>query len=454
MSKNKNINKNKRIVIIGGGITGLTAALICMKNGHNVTILESSETVGGLLNSFKIGGTLLEKFYHHFFTHDKELLWMLDELGLVNKVVYKKTSMGVFTNNNTYKFNGPLDLFKFKPFNLIDIFRFGLTSLYLALLSDWRKMEGYPALAWFERYSGKKVTNTIWKPLIEGKFGPYATKLPISWMVGRLSQRFRSRDNGDEKLGYLTGSFQVLVEALVKKLEDGGTIFEKNFKVENVLIEKESINSVYGSGKYIYGDVFLFCTPLNVTAGLVKVDNSYFRSLNEVEYFGALCVILELKTNLTEFYWLNIADENISFVGIIEQTNFVDKEIYNGNHVVYLTKYFDNESFYAKAPEAEIERMMISDLKKIKPSFDERDIISVRTFRSKTAAIVCDLNFSDKIPTYKTPIENMYIASMVHVYPDERSANNSIRIAKYACKNIGMDVSFIPEGDSLSGKIG
>ena len=119
-----------------------------------------------------------------------------------------------------------------------------------------------------------------------------------------------------------------------------------------------------------------------------------------------------------------------------------------------MTKYFDNESFYAKAPEAEIERMMISDLKKIKPSFDERDIISVRTFRSKTAAIVCDLNFSDKIPTYKTPIENMYIASMVHVYPDERSANNSIRIAKYACKNIGMDVSFIPEGDSLSGKIG
>lgn len=444
----------KNIVIVGGGITGLSSAYIAMKNGYNVTILESSEKVGGLLNSFKIGNTQLERFYHHFFTHDKELLWILEELNLKDKILFKKTSMGIFTNGAVYKFNSPLDLFKFKPFNLIDIFRFGLTIVYLALFSDWKKMEGFPAIKWFERYSGKKVTNIIWRPLIEGKFGPYTKILPISWMVGRLSQRFRSRESGDEKLGYLKGSFQVLVDALVKKLEKKGVRFEKNFLVDEVIVSKDRIVSVKGGGRVILGDVFLFCTPLNVTEKLIKIDNKYFNSLKKIEYFGAVCVILELKNSLTDFYWLNIADENLSFVGIIEQTNFEDKKTYNNSHIVYLTKYFDNESFYAKAKDSEIEKLMISDIVKIKPNFDKSDILSVRTFRSKTAAVVCDLNFSQKIPTYKTPIDNMYIASMVHVYPDERSANNSIRVAKYVCKDMGMDVSFIPEGNSLSGKTG
>jgi hypothetical protein len=43
---------------------------------------------------------------------------------------------------------------------------------------------------------------------------------------------------------------------------------------------------------------------------------------------------------------------------------------------------------------------------------------------------------------------------MAHVYPDERSANNSIRIAAEACKVMGISAEIIPQNASLSGKIG
>ena len=40
---------------------------------------------------------------------------------------------------------------------------------------------------------------------------------------------------------------------------------------------------------------------------------------------------------MTNYYWLNIADEKLSFGGIIEQTNFIRPSFYNNNHIVYLS---------------------------------------------------------------------------------------------------------------------
>lgn len=43
----------KKIVIVGAGISGLTAAAYLSKEGHDVTLLEKSEDIGGLIGSFE-----------------------------------------------------------------------------------------------------------------------------------------------------------------------------------------------------------------------------------------------------------------------------------------------------------------------------------------------------------------------------------------------------------------
>ncbi len=114
------IENHADLIIIGGGITGLSAAYLAAKKGQKVTIIESSKTFGGLLRTFDIGGNRLEYFYHHFFTHDQELNWLIKDLGIKEKLYFKKTSMGVFKNGKIYKFNSPLDLFRFEPINFFD----------------------------------------------------------------------------------------------------------------------------------------------------------------------------------------------------------------------------------------------------------------------------------------------------------------------------------------------
>jgi protoporphyrinogen oxidase len=173
-----------------------------------------------------------------------------------------------------------------------------------------------------------------------------------------------------------------------------------------------------------------------------------------VEYFGAVCTILELKQSLSNIYWMNVADEGFPFGGVIEHTNFLPKEEYGGSHIVYLSRYFAMSEDLATMTEEEIKVRMIPPLKRINPDFSEDWIKNVFVFKTNTAATVCDLNFSERVPSCKTTYENLYVANMAHIYPDERSTNNSIRVAAEACKVMGIDTAEVPYGASYSGQIG
>lgn len=441
----------EKLTIIGGGMTGLATAYIAAKQGVKVTILEGSDKIGGLLNTFEIGGNQLEHYYHHFFTHDVELNWLLKDLGIEKQTFYKKTTMGFFRNGKIYDFNTPIDLLKFKPLGLIDKLRFGLTSVFLGKFADWRKNENVSTYDWFVKWAGQNVTNAIWKPMLDIKFGPYSKSVPLSWMIGRLAQRLNSRKGGDERLGYIAGSWKTLMDTMNQKLKEMGVEILVNEKVEEIKIENGKVLGVKTSNQTIEGGKFLITIPQIYLKEILK-GNSI--GGENIEYFGAVCTILELKKQFSDIYWMNVADEGFPFGGVIEHTNFIPKEEYGGSHILYLSRYFAMSEKLATMTEEEIKTVMIPPLKRINPEFSEDWIKNVFVFRTFTGATVCDLNFSSKVPPCQTPFENLYLANMAHIYPDERSTNNSIKVAAEACKAMGFKTEFVPAGNSLSGNIG
>ncbi|MCR9286647.1 MAG: FAD-dependent oxidoreductase [Bacteroidetes bacterium] len=445
----------RSIIIVGGGITGLSAAYIAAKSGRKVRVIEAKEQFGGLLNTFPIGGNRLEFFYHHFFTHDVELLWLLRELKLEDQIIWDNTQMGIYRNKKIYSFNSPTDLLKFKPISFFGKIRFGLTSFFLGKFADWQIKEGISALDWFYKYAGKSVTDSIWKPLLDIKFGPYANEVPLSWMIGRLRQRMNSRKKGAEQLGYLDGSLQILLDALLKELKDLGVELISGAPVLELIIENQTLNGIITEkGIFKNGD-FLFTIPtVFLTKLLEKEAPKYAQKLNQIEYFGAVCTILEMKKPLSDFYWLNIADSGFPFGGVIEHTNLINAKNYNHSHIAYLSRYFASTEPIYEMTNEEISELMVEKIKIIFPDFDFHDLIKIHVFRTNTAATVCDKFFSKKIPKCMSPIRNLFLSNMAHVYPDERSANNSIRIAAEACKVMGISAEIIPQNASLSGKIG
>ena len=445
----------KKITIIGGGITGLAAAYLAVKDGWEVTVLEGSAQLGGLMRTFQIGGSRLEHYYHHSFTNDAELLWLLKELNISDKIDFKKTTVGIFRNNKIYDFNGLKDLLRFSPLGITDKIRFLLTSIYLGKMTIWEKWEGVSALEWFYKYTGKNVTDSIWRPLLEIKFGSYATKVPAAWMVGRLKQRMNSRKGTEEQLGYMKGSFQTLTDTLVKSLKNRGVKIILNARVEKLLIKDNTLYGAETSNGVFNNGLFLATIPTTHLTLLLRDNASeYAEELSQIKYSGAICTILEMNRPLSNIYWLNIADPGFPFGGVIEHTNFISPDKYHGSHIVYLSRYFSHNDDIASASKKEILHQMIAPLNRINPQFNESWVINTYFFRSDTAATICGLNYSNIVPNCKTPIENMYVVNMSHIYPDERSCNNAIRTAAQACNKIGIDSSMVPHGTSLSGQIG
>ncbi len=86
-------NPPRRIAIIGGGITGLSAALrlsdLARERGNSieVTLLESSDRLGGMLRTERIGEYLVEHAADMWITNKPEGVRLCERLGLAERLI-------------------------------------------------------------------------------------------------------------------------------------------------------------------------------------------------------------------------------------------------------------------------------------------------------------------------------------------------------------------------------
>src|ERR1700684_4108373 len=105
----------KKILIVGGGFTVLTAALrLSADKSLSITLIESAGQLGGLAAGFPLGGTSLEKTYHHLFLTDTCILDLVKELGLQDRLIWCDSSVGIFREGKIHAFKTPMDLLRFK----------------------------------------------------------------------------------------------------------------------------------------------------------------------------------------------------------------------------------------------------------------------------------------------------------------------------------------------------
>lgn len=443
------------LTVVGGGITGLAIAYMAARHGVKVRVVEAGRQFGGLLNTFEVAGTRLEHYYHHIFSHDAETHWLFRELGIEQRIQFYDASMGILCRGEIHRFDTARDLIAFAPLGLTDKLRWGLTTLYLAKVSDWEKEETQPALEWLYRHAGSPATETIWRPLLDIKFGPYAEQVPLSWMIGRLRQRFGSRGQHGDRLGYPVGSLHVLLTALLDRLRDLGVDLVSSAPLQGLSIRDGRLDAISTPRSEYRGGRFVVTIPGTHMADILDPGAPELaRRLRDVEYFGAVCTVLETDRALSDIYWLNIADQGFPFGGVIEHTNLVSADAYQGRHLTYLSRYFALSDALATMDRVAIRDLMIGALQRVYPSFRRSWIKQAHVFRTATAAVVCDLAFSSKIPPCRTGVSGLYLANMSHVYPDERSINNSVRVAAEACRVMGFDTRDVPTRKSLAGRIG
>lgn len=417
------------IVIVGAGIAGLTAAHDLAKAGHTVTVYEAGAQAGGLASGFRDERWEwpLERFYHHLFETDAAIRGLVDTIGFADRLFFRAPVTAQWWNGRGYALDGPLPVLRFPGMPLPDRARFGAAIAYLKYATnDWRALEQTTAAAWTRRRMGERAYRALIRPLLEGKFGPYADEVNMAWLWARFKAR-------SFKLGYFVGGFQGFADALLAYVRGQGVAVrlgtpiaaltpqaEGGWQVATAAGETENVDTVIVTG-----------APGLLSKLAPQLPERYLGQLKQLRSMGAVVMTLALTQPLTEnLYWINMPKDQFPFLALVEHTNFVAPEHYGGDRLVYCGDYLDPSHEYFRLSEGELLERFLPALKVVNPRFERSWVRTFWLHREPYAQPIVPVNHSRNIPALATPLPGLFWASMSQVYPWDRGTNFAVELGQ------------------------
>jgi len=426
-----------KIGIIGAGAAGMAAAWDLVQAGHKVELFEAESSVGGLAAGFKDEGWewTLEKFYHHWFESDHDILQLSEEIGVRDKVIFPRPKTSYWIDGKIYRSEMNASMFGL-PLSWTSLFRLGLAGVYLKFLTqDWRALEQVTADEWMRRYMGQQTYDKLWKPLLIGKFSDLYTQVNMAWMWARIHSR-------SLRLGSFQGGFQAFLNALAEAIQGQGAVIHLNTPVEQIGSQDGKATLKVKGEMRVFDRVISTSSPglmLKLTPDLRETD--YGKQMASLKSIGAICAVLALKQSvLTDgTYWLNLpatsadkATSQFPFLALVEHTNYQDKAHYGGDVLVYCGDYVPADHEYFKLSDDELIQRFLPALAKVNPNFKADWIRKTWVWRAPYAQPVPGVGHSKNIPPIKTPLTGVYWASMSQVYPWDRGTNYAVEIGRRA----------------------
>lgn len=419
------------VAIVGAGLAGLTAAYRLAQAGLRPRVFERHPIPGGLARVVKVGGEPLEIFYHHLFTNDTAITSLADELGLGNDIEWRPSKMGIWTGGQLWDFGTPASILRFRPLPWWDKIRFVIGTLRLQRSNDPTPFENVTAARWIENHLGSEVWRTVWAPLLHQKFAEMSNEVAMVWLWRKIWLRGRSRSSSGmgERLGYMRGSFARITEGLVDEIRRMGGSLHLADPVKRIDSAEGGGFEIVTTGGVVRADTVLAAVPvpdyLDIAGRLLQPSER--ERLGALRATGALCTLLELNRSFMPYYWLNIADEAMPFGGLIEHTNYIDRNRYGNTHLLYISNYLFPDHRLFDASKREVMDTYLPGLQRINPAFDPAWINRIHHFLADYAQPVVTRGYRQRIPSMRTPVDDLYLCTMAQIYPEDRGQNYAVQ---------------------------
>ena len=429
-------SENKSVAVIGAGIGGLSAAYDLIKAGKKVTVFEASDHVGGLAAGFKEPAWewSVERFYHHWFASDKYMLGLINELGWSEMVLFPKPVTVSYYNGKYYPFDSIISALLYPGLGWgVNKIRFGLVGLYLRLTENWKHLEQFTADTWMRKWAGNKVYESMWEPMMIGKFGSkYAKEVNMAWLWARLHSR-------TTRLGTFKGGFQAFADKFAEVIKGLGVELHLGAPVQSIKMNKDAklVLVQEGQPEQVFDQVLVTLSPGLLARMAPDLPSLYLQGLLSLKSMGAVVMTISLKHQLSRegYYWFNIPKTaGYPFLSLVEHTNFVSPDHFGGDHIIYIGDYLEADHEYFNLSQDELLAIYLPHLKKINPSFSPEWIKKSWLSRTAYAQPIPLVNHSTNIPAIQTPIKGLYFASMSQVYPWDRGTNFAVEIGRRAAR--------------------
>ncbi len=421
-------SKKRKVAIIGGGFTGLTAAYKLTPHA-DVTVFERDTVLGGLAHGFTQPewNWSLEFAYHHVFTSDTAILTLMRESGYGHGIMIKRPITATLINGKTYQLDSPASLLKFSALPPLDRIRTGLMAGFCKLNPFWQPLEAVTAKSFFPAISGRKSWKTLWEPLLIGKFGGYADSVAASWLWARLHAR-------TTELVYVRGGFQTFISHLAKNIREQHGTIKTDTVVRNIRPSAKGLLVTVDNKTSLFDQVLL-TTPTPIAAKLVpELSPSWLQPALTIPHLSAQLLILETdKPIMQDIYWLNINDRAYPFLAAVAHTNFMSPEDYGGHHLTYFGNYLPPDHPYLSYSKEKILKIFLPFINTLADTGKNPfKILRSYLFAGPYAQPVQQPGYSQKAPKLNTPIPHLYLANMDSIYPWDRGTNFAVNLGQTA----------------------
>ncbi len=349
--------RKEEMVIIGGGLTGLSAAHVLAGAGFKVRVFERDAAVGGLSKTIVRNGFRFDLGGHRFFTKNVKVDGFVRDLMKAELVSVPRKSK-IFLRNKYFDY--PL-----KPFNAV--FGLGIPTT-VRIMSDYgaerlrtlmRKTDMVSLEDWVVSNFGRKMFDIYFKEYSEKVWGIDCSRISAEW----VSQRIRGlslakavknaffRLNGrdlptlvDEFLYPALGIGRI-AERLKEEIERSGDVFTGT-SVERISHSDFRIHGIVardrGTSTTVAGEEFISSMPL--TKLVQRLDppppERILSAASKLRFRDLVIVTIMLnRRRVTDQTWIYIPEQRIPFGRIHEPTNWSEKMAPEGSTLL-VTEFF------------------------------------------------------------------------------------------------------------------
>ncbi len=312
-----------RVAVVGGGISGLTAAYRLKQRGHDVTVFEGAARPGGILGTQVRDGYVIETGPDSILSEKPWALALAEELGLGGEIIKTRAKpRGAYVVNHGrlervpegFSLMAPTDFSQMAHSSLVS------TSGKLRMALDLALPRGTQGAdesleSFVVRRLGRETFDRLAQPLVGGIYGADPALLSLRATMPRfleledeqrsviLGLRARQKASLERAAGPASGAryglfaafrqgMQVLIDALVQQL-DGAV--ETHSLVTAIDRDKDGFElEVRGSPQGF--NAVVLALPAYVAGGLVRpLDQELARELEAIPYGSAATVTFALR---------------------------------------------------------------------------------------------------------------------------------------------------------------
>jgi len=442
-----------RIIIIGAGPAGLTAAYELAKNGQQVIVVEKDKQVGGISKTINYKGYYFDLGGHRFFTKYPEVEKIWKEI-LPNDFLKRPRLSRIY-------YNGKFFYYPLKPLNAF--VNLGPLKAASAILSYAKaRFKPYKNPDTFEKWVvnqfGQRLYETFFKAYTEKVWGISCSQISADWAAQRIKGLSLSKAilnafglTGKNKIRTLIDEFLYprrgpgqFWEAMAAKFQRLGGQIILQAEARKIRLGSSSVNvTLYHQGKQeeIEGDKIITSAPLSETIMSLepKVPDVVYIAGQKLRYrdFFTVCLVIK-KRDLFPDNWVYIHSPEITAGRMQNFKNWSPEMVPDLNHTSLGLEYFcfSSDPIWTE-PDQELLNLAINDIQKLKMG-NENEILDGTVVRVPKAYPVYDPDYKTQLSTIKDYLNQLSLIQVIgrnglHRYNNQ---DHSMMMGLYAAWNI------------------